>query len=85
MAAEVHANITPTVPLLAVVFVDFHRLLEGLVVAQLTTLGMTPEEARVAALAGAFVVEGLLSHPHTMTQREQVIDWLVGRTPGGGV
>lgn len=57
----------------------FHGMLEGLVVAQLTAQGMTLEEARVTATAGTFVVEGLLSHPHTATQRAQVLDWLVRR------
>lgn len=57
----------------------FHGMLEGLVVAQLRAQGITLEEARVTATAGTFVVEGLLSHPHTATQREQVLDWLVRR------
>lgn len=58
---------------------QFHRLLEGLVVAQLTARGMSADQARITATAGTFVVEGLLSHPHTAEQREEVIDWLVGR------
>jgi TetR/AcrR family transcriptional regulator of autoinduction and epiphytic fitness len=58
---------------------QFHRLLEGLVVAQLTARGLSAEQARITATAGTFVVEGLLSHRHTPEEREQVIDWLVAR------
>ena len=58
---------------------QFHRLLEGLVVAQLTARGLSAEQARITATAGTFVVEGLLSHRHTSKEREQVIDWLVAR------
>ncbi|HEX5276097.1 MAG TPA: helix-turn-helix domain-containing protein [Fluviicoccus sp.] len=63
---------------------NFHRLVEGLVVAQLTARGMTAEEARITATAGTFVVEGLLSHPQSPRQREQVLDWLVRRALGDG-
>lgn len=57
---------------------QFHGMLEGMVIGQLTAQGMTAEEAAITATAGMFVVEGLLSHPHTARQREQVIAWLVG-------
>lgn len=59
---------------------QFHRMLEGMVIGQLTARGMAAEEATITATAGMFIVEGLLSHPHTARQREQVIAWLVGRS-----
>lgn len=59
---------------------QFHGMLEGMVIGQLTARGMAAEEATITATAGMFIVEGLLSHPHTARQREQVIAWLVGRS-----
>lgn len=59
---------------------QFHGMLEGMMIGQLTARGMAAEEATITATAGMFIVEGLLSHPHTARQREQVIAWLVGRS-----
>ena len=55
---------------------QFHHMLDGLVIRGLVERGMPLEKASVMATAGSFVVEGLLSHPHTPEQRRQVMDWL---------
>lgn len=59
----------------------YHLALESFVTAQLTQQGLSPERAQLMATVGTFVVEGLLSHPHSVAQREAVLAWLAG---GGG-
>jgi len=58
---------------------QFHQKLEALLVATLVAQGMSEEEAVTLATAGTFIVEGLLSHPHTLEQREKVIRWLLSK------
>ena len=55
----------------------FHAQLEALIVATLVAQGVSQEAALTLATAGTFVVEGLLSHPHSIEQREKVIHWLL--------
>ncbi|MGH6645536.1 TetR/AcrR family transcriptional regulator [Aquabacterium sp.] len=57
---------------------QFHQMLDGLLIAQLTAQGMAPEQASVMATVGTYVVEGLLSHPHSLQERETVVTWLTG-------
>ncbi|WP_428311485.1 TetR/AcrR family transcriptional regulator [Hydrocarboniphaga sp.] len=56
----------------------FHRALENMLVGKLQARGLTSAQARLMATVGTFVVEGLLSHPHTPAQRSDVIAWMTG-------
>lgn len=58
----------------------FHAMLDMLLVQHLASRGMPEPAARMMATVGTFVVEGLLSHPHTGQQLETVARWL---TSGG--
>lgn len=59
----------------------FHRMLEAILVAQLAKSGVPEKRARMITTVGTFVIEGLLSHPHTPKQQDAVLAWL----SGGGV
>lgn len=54
----------------------FHALLEDMLVRQMTAKGMSRAKAATLATVGTFVVEGMLSHPHTAQQLERVVRWL---------
>lgn len=55
---------------------QFHLMLDGLLVAQMCQRGVSPTKAKLLATVGTFVVEGLLSHPHSVEQRERVVSWM---------
>lgn len=56
----------------------FHRLLESILVAQLAQSGIPEKRAKMITTVGTFVIEGLLSHPHTPKQQDAVLTWLSG-------
>lgn len=56
----------------------FHEMLDGMLVQQMTSKGMSRTKASVMATVGTYVVEGLLSHPHTSEQFDKVVQWLTG-------
>jgi AcrR family transcriptional regulator len=58
---------------------QFHLMLDSLVIRTLVDKGVSTEQATIIATAGTFIVEGLLTHPHSAQQRASVIDWLVAQ------
>lgn len=54
----------------------FHRALDALLVEQLTAQGMDAQQAATMATVGTYVMEGLMSHPHSARERETVVRWL---------
>lgn len=56
----------------------FHEMLDGMLVHQMVSKGMSRTKASVMATVGTYVVEGLLSHPHTSQQFDKVVHWLTG-------
>lgn len=54
----------------------FHQALDALLVEQLTGQGMDAKQAATMATVGTYVMEGLISHPHSARERETVIRWL---------
>ena len=56
----------------------FHEMLDGLLVQQMVSKGMSRTKASVMATVGTYVVEGLLSHPHSSQQFDKVVRWLAG-------
>lgn len=56
----------------------FHEMLDGMLVHQMVSKGMSRTKASVMATVGTYVVEGLLSHPHTSQQFDRVVRWLSG-------
>lgn len=56
----------------------YHLTLEAHIVEALTQAGHSPERAQLMATVGTFVVEGLLSHPHSSAQRKTILAWLAG-------
>ncbi|MCU5784601.1 TetR family transcriptional regulator [Alcanivorax balearicus MACL04] len=53
----------------------FHRALESAVVHTLKAKGISTEQARILATVATFLVEGLLAHPHTEKQRDDILEW----------
>lgn len=53
----------------------FHRVLETTVVRALKAKGVSEGRARILATVATFLVEGLLAHPHTAQQREDILEW----------
>lgn len=56
----------------------FHDMLDAMLVQQMVSKGMSRTKASVMATVGTYVVEGLLSHPHTSQQFDKVVHWLAG-------
>ena len=56
----------------------FHEMLDAMLVQQMVSKGMSRTKASVMATVGTYVVEGLLSHPHTSQQFDRVVQWLAG-------
>lgn len=56
----------------------FHAMLDAMLVQQMVSKGMSRAKASVMATVGTYVVEGLLSHPHTAQQADKVVSWLSG-------
>jgi AcrR family transcriptional regulator len=56
----------------------FHAMLDDMLVHQMVSKGMSRTQASVMATVGTYVVEGLLSHPHTSQQFDKVVRWLTG-------
>lgn len=56
----------------------FHEMLDMMLVHQMVSKGMSRTKASVMATVGTYVVEGLLSHPHTSQQFDKVVHWLTG-------
>lgn len=58
----------------------FHAMLDQMLVRQMVAKGMSRAKAGVMATVGTYVVEGLLSHPHTSKQADKVVLWLTGNS-----
>lgn len=56
----------------------FHQMLDTLLVQHMTAKGMGRPKAALMATVGTFVVEGLMSHPHSSQQFDAVVRWLTG-------
>jgi AcrR family transcriptional regulator len=56
----------------------FHAMLDEMLVHQMVSKGMSRGKAAVMATVGTYVVEGLLSHPHSAQQFDKVVNWLAG-------
>lgn len=54
---------------------QFHRFVETAVIHTLRADGVAEERAATLATVGTFLVEGLLSHPHSTRQREAILQW----------
>lgn len=54
----------------------FHAMLDQMLVEQMVAKGMSRTKASVMATVGTYVVEGLLSHPHTSQHVDKVVRWL---------
>jgi|TARA_R100001463_G_scaffold8611_15_gene26301 TetR/AcrR family transcriptional regulator of autoinduction and epiphytic fitness len=54
---------------------QFHRFVEAAVIHTLQADGVARERAAMLATVGTFLVEGLLAHPHSESQREAILQW----------
>lgn len=54
----------------------YHAQVEGLLTAMLVSRGVAAERAATMATIGTFVIEGLLSHPHTDAQQQAILQFL---------
>lgn len=75
LISTVHARLDHS-PVIRAWHDQFHLMLDHLVVTQLCSQGVSSTQAKLMATIGTFVVEGLLSHPHSKKQRETIVGWL---------
>lgn len=54
---------------------QFHRFIEAAVIHTLKAEGASDKRAGMLATVGTFLVEGLLSHPHSSKQQEDILEW----------
>jgi TetR/AcrR family transcriptional regulator, regulator of autoinduction and epiphytic fitness len=76
LMSAVHARLE-TSPLIREWHDRYHHGLAHLVTGHLCKQGQAPEQAQLMATVGTFVIEGLLSHPHSGAQRQAILAWLV--------
>ena len=74
MVATVHGRLDQS-PVIRAWHDQFHRFVETALIGALKTAGV--EESRCATLAtvATFLVEGLLAHPHSAHQRNDILEW----------
>jgi TetR/AcrR family transcriptional regulator, cholesterol catabolism regulator len=76
LVATVHTR-APVSPVVAQWHEQFHAFLEGQFVAQLRARGVTPARARHAARITSFVLEGMVSHQCSISDRREMIKVLM--------
>lgn len=59
---------------------QFHRFIEAAVIHTLKTNGTTDHRANMLATVATFLVEGLLAHPHSKSQRNDILEWFSQNT-----
>jgi len=77
LIAAVHARLEQS-PAIRQWHDGYHVALEGLITTHLMQEGLPAERAELMATVGTFVMEGLLSHPHSAAQRKAILAWLSG-------
>lgn len=77
LMAAVHARLEQS-PAIREWHDRYHQGLEGIITSHLVKEGKSPERAGLMATVGTFVIEGLLSHPHSSAQRQAILTWLAG-------
>jgi TetR/AcrR family transcriptional regulator of autoinduction and epiphytic fitness len=58
----------------------YHQVLEALLTEHLMKDGKSRDRAQLMATVSTFVIEGLLSHPHSQAQRKAILEWLAGKS-----
>lgn len=53
----------------------FHSFIEAVVVHKLKANGISDQRAGMLATVATFLLEGLLAHPHSETQRNDILEW----------
>lgn len=53
----------------------FHSFVEAIVVRTLNANGIGHQQADTLATVATFLIEGLLAHPHSEKQRNDILDW----------
>jgi TetR/AcrR family transcriptional regulator, regulator of autoinduction and epiphytic fitness len=76
----VHARLDQS-PALRAWHDHYHQALEALLTEQMVKEGKARDRAQLMATVGTFVIEGLLSHPHSQAQRKAILAWLAGEAP----
>lgn len=76
LMSAVHARLEAS-PLVRDWHDRYHQGLAHFATAYLVKQGQAPEQAQLNATVGTFVLEGLLSHPHSDAQRQAILAWLV--------
>jgi TetR/AcrR family transcriptional regulator, regulator of autoinduction and epiphytic fitness len=76
LMSAVHARLASS-PLIRDWHDRYHQGLEHFITAHLMKQGQAQEQAQLMATIGTFVIEGLLSHPHSDAQRQAILNWLV--------
>ena len=58
----------------------FHSFIEKVVVHSLKANGINDHQAGTLATVATFLLEGLLAHPHTEAQRDDLLEWFAQHT-----
>jgi TetR/AcrR family transcriptional regulator of autoinduction and epiphytic fitness len=82
LISAVHARLDQS-PAIRAWHDHYHQVLEALVTEHLMKDGKSRDRAQLMATVGTFVIEGLLSHPHSQVQRKAILAWLAGEAPPG--
>jgi TetR/AcrR family transcriptional regulator of autoinduction and epiphytic fitness len=77
LIAAVHARLEVS-PAIKTWHDAYHATMASFFTAHLEQEGMSAQQAELMATVGTFVMEGLLSHPHSTVQRKAILAWLAG-------
>jgi len=75
LVATVHARLTQSASIRDW-HKQFHLMLDAVFIEKLNSRGLSATQAKMMATVGTFIIEGLLSNPHTKQQRPSVLAWL---------
>ena len=79
MVATVHGRLDQS-PVIRAWHDQFHQFVEGTVILALKTAGVEASRCAPLATVATFLVEGLLAHPHSANQRNDILEWFAAST-----
>lgn len=83
LVTVVHARAS-TSPLIEAWHTDFHNLMDSIMAEGFRGVGVAEADLGAMNRIGAFVIEGLLMHPHTRPNRREIVEQLAKPRPDRG-
>ncbi|MCH8544460.1 MAG: TetR/AcrR family transcriptional regulator [Alcanivorax sp.] len=81
MVATVHGRLDQS-PVIRAWHDQFHQFVEGAVICALNSAGVEASRSATLATVATFLVEGLLAHPHSAHQRNDILEWFAASAGG---